>query len=144
MNLVTSICFLFISGEILWEVRRAEENKTRLCWYICQQSMVHKEGRFLYPMLFSTMTWDNSICGSHETGSVEGDLMIWANPRAWYCTPDQVTIIIICLLYTFFQTLFWFYKLFWFIIQKKLRERLPLCYVSWHHVIMFFCRWFHA
>ena len=29
--------------------------------------------------------------------------------KTWYCTPDQVTFIIICLLYTLFLTLFWFY-----------------------------------
>ena len=38
---------------------------------------------------------------------------------ASYCTPDQVTIIIICLLYTFFLKLFCFYKLFWSLIPKN-------------------------
>ena len=32
----------------------------------------------------------------------------------WYCTPDQVTIMIICLLYTFF----WFYNLFLSILPQ--------------------------
>ena len=36
--------------------------------------------------------------------------------KTWYCTPYQVTIMIICLLYAFFLTLFWFYNLFWSLI----------------------------
>ena len=32
----------------------------------------------------------------------------------------------------------------WSLIQKKLHDHLPLPFVSWHYVIMFFCLRFHA
>ena len=50
---------------------------------------------------------DEVIPSDHRRRSVEGDPMEWPHPRdVIYCTPDQVTIKMICLLYTFFLTLF--------------------------------------
>ena len=37
--------------------------------------------------------------------------------ETWYYTPYQVTIIIICVLYTF-SLAFWFYQLFWSLVQN--------------------------
>ena len=45
--------------------------------------------------------------------------------KTWYCTPDQVTILIICLLYAFFWHFFWFLKPVLVFIPEKLRESLP-------------------
>ena len=45
------------------------------------------------------------IFSSHETQSIKCDSMIWANPQDVILEADEVTIII-CLLYTFFLTLF--------------------------------------
>ena len=42
-----------------------------------------------------------------------------------YCTPDQVTILIICLLYAFFLTFFLILKPVLVFNPEKLRERLP-------------------
>ena len=39
--------------------------------------------------------------------------------ETWYSTPDQVTTMIICLLYAFFWHSFWFWNLFWSLIPKK-------------------------
>ena len=61
------------------------------------------------------------IIGSHETRSVEGDQMIWANPRdviqytrSSYCNSYNNMFIIYL-----YPTLFWFYKLFRSLIQKQ-------------------------
>ena len=45
--------------------------------------------------------------------------------ETWYCTPDQVTIMIICLLYAFFLTFFLSLKPVLVFNPEKLRERLP-------------------
>ena len=46
-----------------------------------------------------------------ETRGVEGDPMVWPHPRdVIHCTPDQVTIIIICLLNAFFSDILSNYK----------------------------------
>ena len=44
--------------------------------------------------------------------------------ETWYCTPDQVTIMIICLLYAFFLTFFLILKPVLVFNPEKLRERL--------------------
>ena len=45
--------------------------------------------------------------------------------ETWYCTPDQVTIMIICFLYAFFLTFFLILKPVLVFDPEKLRERLP-------------------
>ena len=45
--------------------------------------------------------------------------------ETWYSTPDQVTIMIICLLYAFFLTFFLTLKPVLVFNPEKLRERLP-------------------
>ena len=73
--------------------------------------------------------------------SVEGDLMIWANPRAviLYARSSYFynNMFIICLFPTF-------YKLFWSLIQKKIvgTFAITLHFMTSHHHV--FRRWLHA
>ena len=55
----------------------------------------------------------------------EGDPMVWPHPRDVNYTPDQVTIMIICLLYAFFLTFFLILKPVLAFNPVKLREHLP-------------------
>ena len=51
--------------------------------------------------------------------------------ETWYCTQDQVTFIIICLLYTFLWHKFWFYRLFWSLVQNI----AGMFFITFCHVI---------
>ena len=56
--------------------------------------------------------------------------MVWPHPRDMILTPDQVTIIIICLSYNFFSDILLILKLVLVFDPEKLWERLPLRYVT--------------
>ena len=63
--------------------------------------------------------------------------------ETWYCTPDQVTIIIICLLYTFF----WHYSDYITCFGLKSKKitgtfAITLCFLTLRHHV--FRLWFHA
>ena len=81
--------------------------------------------------------------GSHETRRVDGDLMIWANPRDMILYASSSynynNMFVICL----FPTLFWFCKLLWSLIQKNCEN---VCHnVTFHDVTSsYFRRWLHA
>ena len=66
-----------------------------------------------------TSSWWGHTIRSREMRSFDGDHMVWPHPwdviqytRSHYFYNDMFIIY-------FFPTLFWFYKLFWSLIQKK-------------------------
>ena len=69
----------------------------------------------------------DEVIPSHHPRRVASRVIQWYGliHETWYCTPDQVTIMIICLLYAFFLTFFLILKPVLVIDPEKLRERLP-------------------
>ena len=70
---------------------------------------------------------ENEIIPSDYPRRVASRVIQWYGliHKMWYCTPDQVTITIICLLYAFFLTFFLILKPVLVFNPEKLRERLP-------------------
>ena len=90
-----------------------------------------------------TSSWWGHTIGSPENRSIKGDPMVWSHQqdviqyaRSRYYYNNMFIIYL-------FPTLFWFYKLFWSLIQKKagtFAVRFRFLTLR-HHV---FRLWFHA
>ena len=89
-----------------------------------------------------TSSWWGHTIGSPDMQSIKGDPMAWSHPQ------DVIQYTRSCYYYNMFiinlfLTLFWFYKLFWSLIQKKCGN-FSIAFRFLTSRLHVFRLWFHA